>query len=93
MVAKDFTYKVYTLPPTQNGSNSDLFNMEVIEVDDFLRAAKKGIFATLLSGFWLVKDRICRVQLKKDIEKHGRTGPRSTSEGAKAGRRRELHSA
>ena len=47
VVAKDFTYKVYTLPPTQNGSNSDLFNMEVIEVDDFLRAAKKGIFATL----------------------------------------------
>jgi len=39
VVAKDFTYKVYTLPPTQNGSNSDLFNMEVIEVDDFLRAA------------------------------------------------------
>ena len=41
----------------------------LIEVDDFLRAAKKGIFATLLSGFWRVKDRICRVQLKKDIEK------------------------
>ena len=70
VVSRDLTYKVYTLPPTQNDADAEahLINMEVLEVDNFLRAPKKGIFATLLSGFWFVKDRLCKVALKEEIE-------------------------
>ena len=66
VVRPDITFTAYTLE--EDPSHTVEGPVDVVECTRSIASPRRGLYATLLNGFWLVADRVRRPHLEKGID-------------------------
>lgn len=66
VVRPDITFKAYTLE--EDPAHSVEGPLDVVECTSSIASPRRGLYATLLNGFWLVADRKKRPHLERGID-------------------------